>query len=156
MSRERGDALLSALDHGRQIQELQANNDVGLICLLPVPSHEWLKITLTNGRFYRIALGDGFVDLPEGRYEVKEAALDKVAKIMTQLDEDLRHAIVNAPKPFVYAVGTVDDGGTLSGIARLFYGDSAKWRQIYEANRKIAKNPNIILHGMMLTIPKLQ
>lgn len=70
------------------------------------------------------------------------------------MDEDLRREIVGAPRPVVYTVSMLDDGNTLSGIARLFYGDATKWRRIYEANRKLIKNPNVIYGGMQLTIPK--
>jgi uncharacterized protein len=55
--------------------------------------------------------------------------------------------------PLVYTVGTREDGGTLSGIALLFYGDARQWRRIYEANRDTVRNPDIIRQGMRLTIP---
>jgi len=156
MLRERGDALLSALDGGQQIQERRIPS--GIVCALPVPARHWLSITLTNGSAYRIGVSfqGGLVYLPEGLYEVTDAARERVAKVMTQLDEDLRQEIVSTPKPLVYTVSMVDDGDTLSGIARLFYGDATKWRQIYEANRKVIKNPNMIDGAMRLTIPKLQ
>ena len=152
--RERGDALLSALNGGQQIQERRI--PAGIVCALPVPAKHWLSITLTNGSVYRIGVSDQgwLVYLPEGTYEVTDAARERVARVMTQLDEDLRQEIASAPKPLVYTVGTVDDGGTLSGIARLFYGDATRWKQIYEANRKLIKNPNVIDASMRLTIPK--
>jgi hypothetical protein len=175
--REQGDALLSALDGGRQVQDWNPSHGVGIvatyrvgkevICNLPQPPTYSLNIILTNGSVYHIGLGDGFVDLPEGRYgnryEIKDAAREKVAKVISEFDEDrrqealkLRKQIVSAPRPLVYIVGTVDDGGMLSGIARMFYGDAGKWRKIYEANRKAIKNPNEIGSGLKLTIPKLQ
>ncbi|MGA2854871.1 MAG: hypothetical protein ABSE90_12175, partial [Verrucomicrobiota bacterium] len=132
----------------------QAGSNV--ICRLPVPPHHRMNIILTNGTMYRLGIGDGFVELPEGRYEITDAARDEVVKVMRQLDEDLRQEIISAPKPLVYTVGTVEDGGTLSGIARLFYGDANKWGKIYEVNRQLIKNPNIITGSMRLTIPKLQ
>lgn len=160
MSRERGDALLSILEGGRQIQEEHREDSLRTIGVISdyFPSHAdfSLNLTLTNGSTYRIGIGKDFVDLPEGHYEVKEAAREKVAKVVAQMNEDLRQKIVNAPRPLIYAVGTVDDGDSLSGIAHLFYGDSTKWKKIYEANQKTIKNPNFILPGMKLTIPKLQ
>ena len=68
----------------------------------------------------------------------------------------LKREVVSATKPCVYGLGTVEDGGTLSGVARLFYGDATKWRQIYEANRSSIKNPNVVDGGVRLTIPKLR
>jgi hypothetical protein len=74
---------------------------------------------------------------------------------MDELDADLRREVLNTPKPFVYTLGTLNDGGTLSGVARLFYGDPNKWHQIYEANRKTIKNPNVLRGNEKLVIPKL-
>jgi nucleoid-associated protein YgaU len=100
--------------------------------------------------------------LPEGRYTVKNAAQKQIAKVGDALATDarqekemLRKQLVSAPKPLVYNIGSVNDGGTLSGIARLFYGDATKWKIIYEANRQTIKNPNIISGRMKLTIPQL-
>jgi hypothetical protein len=172
-SREHGDALLSALDGGRQIQELQPDSGVGIgavyrvgteiICALPVLPRYSLSLTLTNGKSYDLRIGDGFVELPEGRYGVKDAAQKQIAKVNDALDADARQEketlqkqLVSEPKPLVYTVGTLDDGGTLSGIAKMFYGDASKWKIIYEANRQTIKNPNIISGRMKLTIPKLQ
>jgi hypothetical protein len=154
--KERGDTLLSALEGGQQIQEWRI--PPGVACALPLPPRHWLSITLTNRSVYRIGVSfqGELVFLPEGLYEVTVAARDKVAEVIRQLDEDLRQEIVSAPKPLVYTVSMVDDGGTLSGIARLCYGDASKWRQIYEVNRKLIKNPDLIGGGMRLTIPKLQ
>jgi nucleoid-associated protein YgaU len=160
ISKERGDALLSALDGGRQIQEIGSWRLAGEPpgCILPVPAHHWVSITRTNGSAYRIGVSfeGSLVYLPEGLFEVREAAYKLVAKAVSQLDDDLRGEIMRAPKPVAYTVGIVDDGGTLSGIARLFYGDGSKWSQIYEANRKTIKNPDVINGGMKLTIPKLK
>jgi nucleoid-associated protein YgaU len=155
--RERGDALLSALDGGRQLQEIPPCPP-DMICD-PAPPRYSLNIILTNGITNTIGISDNFVVLPHSQrvyYGLTDAASEKVAKVIKQLDEDLRQEIVNTPKPLVYTVGTVDDGGTLSGIARLFYGDASKWKIIYEANRQIIKNPNILSGREKLTIPKLQ
>ncbi len=87
---------------------------------------------------------------------MKKAAQLAITKLISQQAADLRLELVNAPKPLVYIVGTVDDGGTLSGIAQLFYGDARKWREIYQANRQTIKHPDIITRGLSLTLPKLQ
>ena len=44
-------------------------------------------------------------------------------------------------------------GDTLSRIAKHEYGDAAKWRQIYEANTDIIKNPDLIYPGQKLRLP---
>ena len=48
----------------------------------------------------------------------------------------------------------VQRGDTLSSISRQYYGTSAKWRDIYNANREVLKSENETLHvGMELRIP---
>jgi nucleoid-associated protein YgaU len=48
---------------------------------------------------------------------------------------------------------TVVSGDSLSKIAKHFYGDASKWRQIFEANGDILKNPDLIHPGQTLKIP---
>lgn len=49
---------------------------------------------------------------------------------------------------------TVRSGDTLARIARDLYGDVAKWRAIFEANRKaIGSDPGDLKPGMKLTLP---
>jgi len=50
---------------------------------------------------------------------------------------------------------TVKPGDTLSKIAKEFYGDARKYSIIFEANRDILKDPNIIQPGQKLRIPKI-
>lgn len=56
-------------------------------------------------------------------------------------------------KPFTYSVGEALDGGTLKGVAKLVYGDRKKWIQIFEANRDVVNDPNVVGYGLQLTIP---
>jgi nucleoid-associated protein YgaU len=50
----------------------------------------------------------------------------------------------------------VQRGDSLSKIAKQFYGDASEWRRIYEANRDLIKDPNLIQPGWKLTIPEEQ
>jgi nucleoid-associated protein YgaU len=62
-----------------------------------------------------------------------------------------------APKPAAPAAPrtyTVVKGDTLSGIAKQFYGDASKWRRIYEANRDVIKNPDLIKPGQVFKVPE--
>jgi TonB family protein len=56
-------------------------------------------------------------------------------------------------KPFTYFVGDAKDHGTLQGIAKLVYGDSKAWIQIFEANRNVVAKPGGISHGTSILIP---
>jgi len=44
-------------------------------------------------------------------------------------------------------------GDTLFGLAQRYYGDRARWRDIYNANREILPNENSLAVGMELRIP---
>jgi nucleoid-associated protein YgaU len=48
---------------------------------------------------------------------------------------------------------TVVAGDSLSKIAKREYGDANAWNRIYEANRDIIKDPDLIYPGQSLKIP---
>lgn len=48
---------------------------------------------------------------------------------------------------------TVVKGDSLSKIAKREYGDASKWRQIFQANRDVIENPDLIEPGQNLIIP---
>lgn len=49
----------------------------------------------------------------------------------------------------------VQKGDSLSKIAKDRYGDASKWKMIYEANKNLLKNPDIIHPGQMLELPDI-
>ena len=49
---------------------------------------------------------------------------------------------------------TVVKGDSLSRIAKHHYGDANKWRAIYEANRDLIKDPDLIYPGQSFRIPE--
>ena len=57
------------------------------------------------------------------------------------------------PEPAPEGTYTVVPGDNLSKIAHKQYGDSSKWRVIYEANKGTVKNPDQIWVGQILVIP---
>lgn len=62
----------------------------------------------------------------------------------------------SAPFPHATRGGqtyTVESGDTLSRIARRVYGNGARWRVIYEANRAMLTSPDHIQVGQVLVIP---
>ena len=48
---------------------------------------------------------------------------------------------------------TVVKGDSLSAIAKREYGDANKWHAIYEANRDVIKDPDLIHPGQTLRLP---
>jgi len=59
---------------------------------------------------------------------------------------------VPLPEPRMYVVVA---GDSLSRIAKREYGDARKWPAIFEANKDIIKDPNLIHPGQKLVIPEL-
>jgi nucleoid-associated protein YgaU len=49
---------------------------------------------------------------------------------------------------------TVKSGDSLWKIAQNLYGDGNKYNQIFEANKEVIKNPDLIFPGQVLRIPK--
>jgi nucleoid-associated protein YgaU len=48
---------------------------------------------------------------------------------------------------------TVAKGDSLSKIAKQFYGSAGEWKKIYEANKDVIKNPDLIYPGQTFKIP---
>lgn len=74
----------------------------------------------------------------------KDNKSKKTASVETQRSSS------NAPQTKTY---TVKKGDTLWGIAKKYYGNGAKYTQIYNANKDKIKNPNLIYPGQVFTIP---
>ena len=73
-----------------------------------------------------------------------------------EIYSDRNHEVLRyrtLPLPRLYEVGKGPDGGTLSGIAALFYGDASLWPLIRDANPATLPDPNVVRPGMLLTIP---
>jgi len=55
----------------------------------------------------------------------------------------------------IYAKHTVKSGDTLGKIAKHYYGNAGKYTVIFEANKDILKNPDVIYPDQELKIPNL-
>lgn len=57
-------------------------------------------------------------------------------------------------KTTVYAdtTHTVVRGDTLSGIAKQYYGDVSKWKELFELNKDTIKDPNLLRVGWVLNL----
>ena len=57
-----------------------------------------------------------------------------------------------APAPVFYAV---QSGDSLWKIASKHYGDGNKWPALFEANREVIKDPDLIYPGQQIRVPDL-
>lgn len=48
---------------------------------------------------------------------------------------------------------TIESGDSLSKIAKRFYGDANKWRDLYEANDGVIEDPDKIYPGQTIRVP---
>ena len=49
---------------------------------------------------------------------------------------------------------TIESGDSLSKIAKNFYGDPMKYKELFEANREVIEDPDKIFPGQKIRIPK--
>jgi|GEM_PF-557861 len=70
--------------------------------------------------------------------------------VLTLPAQGLRDPITRTTQGFLYLV---QQGDTLSTIAREWFGDASLWRYIYEANAARLRNPNQITAGQWIVIP---
>lgn len=56
------------------------------------------------------------------------------------------------PEPRLY---TVKKGDYLSKIAKEVYGDAMKWKALFEANKEVIEDPDLIYPGQQIRIPEL-
>ena len=58
---------------------------------------------------------------------------------------------LTASSTLMHSVAT---GDTLFSLARHYYNDASRWKDIYEANRNTLKSPDLLLVGQELEIPQ--
>ncbi len=73
-----------------------------------------------------------------------------VDKVNDMLTVKVPPPVVKEPKFY-----TVKKGDSLSKIAKEVYGDFKKWEALFEANKEVIKNPDLIYPGQQIRIPEL-
>ena len=81
----------------------------------------------------------------------KDKFWDKV-KTYSGWEDDLV-ADIKVEKTDAYGYYVVKPGDSLSKIAQQVYGNMNDWRKIYDANRDIIQNPDLIHPGQTLRLP---
>lgn len=87
------------------------------------------------------------------QYE-KNIIWDEIKAVGGQNPSDIK-ADIKVSDESVYQRHTVKSGETLGKIARHYYGDPMKYKQIFQANSDILKNPDLIYPNQELVIPNL-
>ena len=88
------------------------------------------------------------------KVEAKKITVKEDNKVAIEMDKDgnLKKA-EPANEPGTY---TTVKGDNLWKIAVSSYGDGYAWTKIYQANKKLIVNPNVLYAGVKLTIPSLK
>jgi len=85
------------------------------------------------------------------QYE-KNLIWDKIKEIGGENPSDIKANITVADSS-VYHRHVVKSGESLSKIAKHYYGDAMKYKQIFNANTNILSNPDVIHPDQVLIIP---
>jgi len=109
----------------------------------------------------QLGIKDGNVTEENGILKIKgEAATpyeknllwDKIKEIGGENPADIK-ANISVTDSSIYHKHTVKSGESLSKIAKHYYGDAMKYKQIFEANTNILSNPDLIHPDQVLVIP---
>ncbi len=84
----------------------------------------------------------------------KNLLWDEIKRVGGENPSDIM-ADIKVADTSVFARHTVKSGESLSKIAKHYYGNAMKYNAIFEANRDILKDPNMIHPGQDLKIPNL-
>jgi LysM repeat protein len=94
-----------------------------------------------------MAIAGALVAAPQAHAAVKGPAK------ATAVSENVRtDALITRAQP-ASRIYTVRPGDTLSHIAQRFYGKAAYWHWLYQVNRSVVHNPNVLYVGQRLNVP---
>ncbi|MFS4467712.1 LysM peptidoglycan-binding domain-containing protein [Maribacter sp. 2210JD10-5] len=82
----------------------------------------------------------------------KDLIWDKIKALGGENASDIK-ANITVADDSVYHRHTVASGESLSKIAKHYYGDAMKYKQIFSANTNILSNPDVIHPDQVLVIP---
>jgi LysM repeat protein len=111
------------------------------------------ELEIKNGNVKEV---DGILHIAgtaKNQYE-KNLIWDKIKEIGGDNPTDII-ADISVEDTTIFANHTVKSGDTLGKIAKNYYGNAMKYTAIFDANRNILKNPDVIHPGQELVIPNL-
>lgn len=104
----------------------------------------------------KVQFDDGIVTLSGScdSYATKEKAVLLAGNIkgVAQVNDE---GLLSPPPEEQTEFYTVKSGDSLSKIAKKYYGNAMKYPVIFEANREVIKDPDLIYPGQVLRIPKV-
>lgn len=104
---------------------------------------------------------DGYVKEEAGKLKIggtvstqyeKDRMWDMIKEIGGEQPEDIE-ADIQVANTAYYHQHTVERGESLSEIARQYYSDPMQYMRIFNANKEVLKDPNMIYPGQELVIP---
>lgn len=84
----------------------------------------------------------------------KNLLWDKIKELGGENASDIK-ANITVTDTSVFHRHIVKGGESLSKIAKHYYGDPMKYKQIFDANTNVLKNPDVIHPDQVLVIPNL-
>lgn len=102
----------------------------------------------TGARTARWILLSGFFVTLTGVWACEADEPDEAEAVQEELPPEFE-----MPAEVALRTHEVRPGETLTMIARQYYGRAEGWRRIYEANRDVITDPNVLRVGMTLEIP---
>lgn len=86
-----------------------------------------------------------------------QATKEKAALIAGNVKgiERVDDSALTFPAPVVVKYYTIQKGDSLSKIAKAHYGDAMKYKALFEENREVIKDPDLIYPGQVIRIPEL-
>ena len=127
---------------GDQIEGLNVRFDDGTVYLSGIADYHSTKqkATLLAGN-------------TSGVEKVDDSALTvKPLEVHRQEAEEYK-AGATADQEGAYEFYTIQQGDSLSKIAQRHYGDAGKWRELYEANKGVIDDPDLIYPGQTIRVP---
>lgn len=105
-----------------------------------------------------VGFDDGKVSL--GGQVDSQATKEKVVllagnvKGVESVNDDHLSVKPSAPPEPEFTFYTIVSGDSLSKIALKYYGNAQKWQTLFEANREVIQNPDLIYPGQVIRVPK--
>ena len=111
------------------------------------------KLNIQNGD---VSVQDGMLNIngTAGSPYEKNILWDAIKSVGGNNPTDIK-ANIQVADTSVYHRHTVKKGETLGAIAKQYYGNAMSYKQIFQANTEILKNPDTIYPDQELVIPNL-